>query len=626
MKYNRFKSFLPMVMAVALLTTTGCRDEFSEINTNPSSISQPNVPYLFSQGVLSFEPSNYLFWFYNGKYQELATQASTTTSGYTTNFNFIGAMGDQGSQVINVLRYAREIDDAMLHMPAEDAAKYVQLRAMLNPLIVYLGLFDSDVYGDRPFSEACYGAFGGTLSPKYDTVQELYTQFLAMLNESLAAFASPGASQVLPANQDPIYKCDITKWAKLTNSLKLKIAVRLLHQDKAKALSLAAEVAQSSVGVLDGADTDFMFNKGILNYHFGEGAQWGAVTQRVTDFMLKNLDPRVRFFFTKNSFNSKVVQGFFDEEAKGTALTKLPAYILANVNYKEEGGKKVFVSWKGAGEPWVRYYGLPTPFNAKDNAATYGDYFDANRWKLTEGNVEKSFRPYSTFNEEMVRGQIDFTIPTVPGDAVIQDLNDNAWYGLYMSTAEVNLYLAEFKLLGASLPKSAAEYYETAVKASVREYDRLAGINKIPYYGTTYGYDPNEKVINLQEGEVDVMMAKADYQLTGSAAEQLEKVYIQQFLHFVMAPTDQFVTVRRSGVPKKGSALIAWEPTIDNTTIARRMDVNPPSPTSIMYDNTMAAYNSQGFTPGSGNNPEKLNAERLWQDKGAPNYGEGPNF
>ena len=227
----------------------------------------------------------------------------------------------------------------------------------------------------------------------------------------------------------------------------------------------------------------------------------------------------------------------------------------------------------------------------------------------------------------MVIGRYDFTLPTLPGGPVIQDLDDNPWYGMYMSTAEVNLYLAEFKLLGANLPKTAQEYFSKAVRASVEEYDRLAALNKIPYYGKTYNYDPNEAVIDLKESEIDAMMANADYQLTGDAALDLEKVYIQQLLHFTMYPNDQFVTVRRSGIPKEGSSLIAWQnfaPEVLNNAIPRRFEVSAPSPTDLMYQILIDAYKSQGFTPGSGQEGTLLNSERVWQDINAPQFGQGP--
>ncbi len=608
--------------------TSSCKDDFADINTNPSSITDANIPYLFAQGVMGFEPYGYLYWFYNSRYTTQWVQSFVSIDGYTDQFNIMGAAGGQGTQSLEVLKYAREIDQAIEELGETEGAKYLHIRAVLNPLIVYLALYDSDIYGAINFSEACMARYGGTLTPKYDTVEELYTEFLSMLDESLAAFANTSVTQTFPSNQDPIYKGDIAKWAKLTNSLKLKIAVRLLHQDKAQALRIAGEVAASDAGVLDGATDDFVFNKGINNYHFGDDVvAMGAAAKPVVDFLIKNKDPRVRFFYAKNLFNSKVVQAFFNAEADNpTGSAKLPAYILNNVNYTVVDGKKFFQSWKGLGEPWVRYYGLPTDMGAGTQASLYGDYFETLRWRIGPSGGEKDYTPYAIFNQEMVRGQMDYTVPTVPGGPVIQDLADNAWWGMYMTTAEVNLYFAEFKLLGANLPQDASVYFDKALRSSVEAYNRIAGLNKVPYYGTTYGYDDTEVVIDLKDGEIDAMLANVDYQLAGTDAEQLEKVYIQEYLHFMFHPTDQYVVVRRSGIPKVGSSLLAWNPIAPNTTIPRRFDVNPPSPTDLMYQITTDIYKQEGFTPGSNNNPSLLNSERLWQDMGAPNFGEGPNF
>jgi hypothetical protein len=132
----------------------------------------------------------------------------------------------------------------------------------------------------------------------------------------------------------------------------------------------------------------------------------------------------------------------------------------------------------------------------------------------------------------------------------------------------------------------------------------------------------------LKAGEIDAMVANPDYQLTGNAALDLEKVYIQQLIHFTMYPNDQFVTVRRSGIPKEGSSLIAWQnfsPEVANSAIPRRFEVGAPSPTDLMYQILIDAYKSQGFTPGTGQDGALLNSERVWQDVNAPQFGQGPN-
>lgn len=613
-----------------MLLLSGCRDEMAKLNSNPSQVTEANISYLFAQSVINFEPAGYLLWFYNAPMTTRWGQMAVPTGGFTSTYTQTTATGDQGGQYINVLKYARDIAHVRSTMPEADAAKYANIAACVDVLTVYLGIFDSDIYGDRPFTEAAMARYGGTLTPKYDKIEDLYDLWLQMLSDATTTLTT-ATDQTFPPNQDVVYRGDASKWARLANSLKLKIAVRLLAQDKAQALAIATEAASNSAGLIDGADYDFLFNKatsitkddGDKVYHWNQGfMESTASSRRVVDFMLKNKDPRVRFFYRKNAWNSTIVQGFFDQGKN------IPSFIMENVNYTESGGKKTFVSWKGAGEPWVRYYGLPVEMDAAQNTAENADYFDyGNRSKLKIGDAEKTFVPFSGYNQEMIIGRYDFTLPTLPGGPVIQDLEDHPWYGMYMSTSEVNLYLAEFKLLGASLPGTAQQYFNKAIRASVEEYNRLASLNKIPYYGKTYNYDEHEAVIDLKAGEIDAMMANADYQLTGNTALDLEKVYIQQLLHFVLYPNEQFVTVRRSGIPKENSTLIAWEnfaPTVPNNAIPRRFEVGAPSPTDLMYQILLDAYSAQGFTPGSNQDGTLLNAERVWQDKNAPQYGQGP--
>ncbi|WP_029902401.1 hypothetical protein [Prevotella sp. 10(H)] len=100
---------------------------------------------------------------------------------------------------------------------------------------------------------------------------------------------------------------------------------------------------------------------------------------------------------------------------------------------------------------------------------------------------------------------------------------------------------------------------------------------------------------------------------------------IQQYIHFVYSPNELFVTVRRSGYPKKGSPLLArkaFDSSNPNYIIPRRMPIPALSPTDQMYSIKENAFRQQGFTPGT-NNPLTLQDERIWYDKNTPAYGTG---
>ena len=630
---NNYRNILlGLGLSATIVCTTGCRDEFSDINSSPTQVTKAEPSYLFAQAVMDFEPFSYTYWVYDSPMLTAWSQMAVPTGSFKESSFLTTAVGGVG--YVNVLKLAHEITFLRSNMSEEESAKHAATAACVDMLTTYLAIASSDINGDIQFTEAGNALHGGTLTPAYDRIADLYNLWLEQLDAAITTFTT-ATEQIFPTKQDPIYHGDLTKWAKAANSLKLKIAVRLLSQDKAKALKIASEVANASCGYIDSIDDAILFNKSVINsssddyiYHWSNGfMESTAANQRVINFMLENKDPRVRFCYDKNDWNSKIVQEFYDQGKS------IPSYIEENIEFTTNAdGKKTFVKWKGMGEPWVRYYGLPVEYNANNNSAVYGEWFDyGNRYKITDdkGQSAKTYRPYSMYQRQMVIGRTyNFTMPTIPGGPVITKNESRPWYGMYLGGGEVNLYLAEFKLLGADLPNTAESYYTQGLKLSVMEYDKAAGLNQIAYYGTTYDYDPNEVSIELKDGEIDAMLASKDYKLTGSVDEQLEKVYLQQLLHFTMYPYDQFVTARRSGIPKFNSEFISREnySSIPVTNIPRRFHTGVPNETSQLYQIELDAYAAQGYTvtAAGDNNKTILNSERTWQDKNAPQWGEGP--
>ena len=397
---------------------------------------------------------------------------------------------------------------------------------------------------------------------------------------------------------------------------------------------------------------DILFNKGVnkltgddgyINnriYHWNESFTGCVGSQSVINFMVDNKDPRVRFFYTKNKWNSKIVQGYYD------AGLEIPDFIEKNVEFTTGAdGKKKFVKWKGMGEPWVRYYGMTEDWNAQlDDTGKYKWYFPsqyANADKELylhnkEGKNPQGYTVYSTLNNMMIIGRryssaSQVEAATLPDDTYTFTTKDRPWYGLYMSAAETNLYLAEFAMLNNDEGK-AKKYYDNALALSCNTYNTLAKDNQVAYYSNVtgcFGYDKeNEKPIDLQDGEIDNMMQSDKYAFTGTAAEKLEKIYIQEMLNFTLYPNEVFVTARRSGYPSYNSTILPRKSysEVPANKIPRRFPTGNISETDIMKGIKEEAYKAQGLTETtSGLYNEVLATERLWQDQGAPQWGEGPN-
>lgn len=623
----KYKYLITGTLLAGLSLFNSCIDDFSELNSNPSSINIPDVRFLFTQCELKFQPADY--WQFYGGFTNISAWAQTSvmSGGNTSRMNLGG--GGSGYQVNEVLKYANEVRYQISLLSSEDKAKQEYIQYLCNPLLVYLGMEDTDMVGSRQYSEAEMIRYGGTLTPKYDTQEELFALWLAQLNETVTYLNTHKDVKDVLGSQDIIYKGDLAKWAKFANSLKLKLASRLIHTDKARAIQIVNEAVQNPAGLVSTLEDDFIMNKGKESASFGDDVAMflNAGNERWINFMKKNKDTRLFYFFTKNTYNSNVIQGFFDQKRE----KYIPSYIMENVEYKEVDGKKTFTGWKAPGEPWVRYYGLPCQ-NDINKIEEYKEYFDPNGEAFhlfAKSGTKVTYTPTVMWNKYTIRGKYKYTYPDAP-DVPPVETKDYPYYGLYFSAAEVNLLLAEFKLLGANLPQTAQQYFTQGVELSVRAYNGIAAKNHLPYYDSTYGNDKFDKTINTTEEMIADMLSCDVYKLNGSAIEDLEKVYIQQMLHYTLFPMDQFTTCRRSGVPMNNSTILPrekFDPALgDQYVIPRRFAVGEPDKTDKLYYLTIEAYKQQGFTYSGelAGAPATLAKERIWYDKGAPEYGAGP--
>lgn len=625
----KYKYLAGTILLSGLTLFSSCKEDFADINSNPAAVSNPNVRYLFAQCITQFQPADYGAWFYGYKAMPAWAQLSVLSGGNTSKMNLNATTTGCGYAIQNTLLYTNEIKYRIGLMSGEEKSKNEYIQYLCAPMCVMLGLIDSDMYGSRQYSEAMAIRYGGTMTPKYDTQEELFELWLKELDATINYINEHPKGGML-GGQDFIYNDNLAKWAKFANSLKLKIAARLLNLNKARALEIVNEAAKNPAGFATvagiGGD-DFIINKGKTDNNFNNSLPGMNIGRdAVIEFMKKNRDPRLFSLFMKNDYNSNVIQGFFDQGREKF----IPSYIMKSVEYAVVDGKKTFTGWKAPGEPWVRYQGVPcqNDINQKDEYDEFFDHKDE-AFFLYNGSVKVGYSPISGVNTFAIKGNFQYEYPDKPGVAPTKT-DQHAWYGFYFSAGEVNLLLAEFKLLGANLPKSAQEYMTEGVRASMKVYDDVAAKNKLPYYEAPYTNDKFDAVISFNSAAIEESLKLDAYQLNGTQIENLEKIYLQQMIHYGMLPMDMFVTCRRSGVPMKDSKIlprVQLDPALgDSYIIPRRFAVGEPLQSDPLYDITIKAYEAQGYTyKGEMKDaPSTLAKERVWYDKGAPEYGAGP--
>ena len=241
MKTNRI---LLILASVCVLGLTSCREQFAEMNQSPSAVTNPDPSYMATRCQLLFEFNDYTYWFYNQALYNRWSQMGSN-GAYSEGSNAVGTAVNWQGNYTTMLTYRNDINNYIEAFEAYENSAYA---AMCGTLAAFQAIYASDIQGDIQYTEACQYKYGGTLTPKYDKVEDLYNILLDELDGYVATFQDP--TQVVVAKQDIISNGNLAKWARLANTIKLKIAVRLYLNNPDKAKQIASAVVGSSAGYI----------------------------------------------------------------------------------------------------------------------------------------------------------------------------------------------------------------------------------------------------------------------------------------------------------------------------------------------------------------------------------------
>jgi len=237
------------VAALALVTAVACKTDLTALNQNPNSPTTAPAGPLFTSATRS---SVQTLW---GSFNTLSMTSlfaqhiaqiqyidedrghiRTTTADALFNGLYVGPLEDY-----------QQIIAANPTLPSTSGPATVMQQWVFQNL--------TDLWGDVPYSEALQGdASTPNFKPTYDSQQAIYNGMLSKLKAASTAMAggNTAADPGLGA-ADPIYKGDVTKWIKLSNSLRARMAMRLSQADAAKAQS---ELATAFAGGMMASNAD----------------------------------------------------------------------------------------------------------------------------------------------------------------------------------------------------------------------------------------------------------------------------------------------------------------------------------------------------------------------------------
>jgi len=230
---NIIKAFFFCVLAVSL----SCTGDFEEINTNPNS--PETAP---SSAILTWVQRATAEFFgdvwYN--YNESSSMAGHITKiAYIDEARYAFRAGTVDNMFNNAYTRIRNINRILLNEEGEDGNPNMAAIALI--LKCYIYHITTDHLKDIPYTDA-FKAEEGILAPKYDSQESIYRDLLEVLKtaSNMIDENPPAYNRITGA--DFFYGGNMTRWKRLANSLRLRLAVRISYVDEAGARAVISEI------------------------------------------------------------------------------------------------------------------------------------------------------------------------------------------------------------------------------------------------------------------------------------------------------------------------------------------------------------------------------------------------
>lgn len=260
--FKTLRKLAPSMILGAMIGVTSCTDNFEQINDDPNGLNPSQVPVesRFTQPMqsiyLNFQNRDY-------EYQLQQNLNADLYSGYLANPTPFGGNNNNSTYALNdgwnnmafkagilyVMKPVSQIIASATEMGYKDyiaLAKIIRVAAMHRV---------SDIYGPLPYSKAMQGG----QSVPYDSQESLYDQFFAELEESVNALTDfvdndPAAAEQRIVQFDQMCEGDYVRWIRFANTLRLRLAMRIVKVDPIKAKTIAEAAVAQKYGVLTSAD------------------------------------------------------------------------------------------------------------------------------------------------------------------------------------------------------------------------------------------------------------------------------------------------------------------------------------------------------------------------------------
>lgn len=211
----------------------------------------------------------------------------------------------------------RDLDDIIAM--SDKGQGLTNYKAIARVLKVYIYSVLTDTYGDIPYSESGKAISQQEYTPEYDTQEEVYKGMLAELASVSKSF---NTAETLLYSGDPVYKGTISRWVKFTNSLRLRLLMRVSRKMPSAVGDITTMLSNpADYPMMDNNDDNFLYR-----YSGGLPDVYPLAPAYVRDFDFKYKSVSAFIVDSLKKFNdSRLFQ--FARPTNASAGTSNPQYV-----------------------------------------------------------------------------------------------------------------------------------------------------------------------------------------------------------------------------------------------------------------------------------------------------------
>ncbi|KIO74743.1 hypothetical protein TH53_24720 [Pedobacter lusitanus] len=339
-------------LCLAVLTITSCKKNFENINTDPVGIADKELISDYNDLKFFFQMEQRSVVNFSGggdpnSYQVQQNLNADNFSGYfmsptpfnggNNNLNYFMVQGWNGEAFkvgyLNIMANVRKLKNNGIDQT------YPSVWAVSQLIKVTAMSRITDIYGPIPYSTV-----GLKVNNPYDSQKDIYYSFFTELDDAqkkINDFVTAG--KTLPFNFsdfDLVYNGNLATWLKYANSLRLRLALRLVKVDPAKAQLEGEKAMNPANGGLLTTAADNMAVK-VLGVGFSNplvfiSQDWGdtRMNASIESYLSGYADPRLGKYFDKAT--DKVAAGQYKGIRIGTSIASKDDYIgYSGLNVKD---------------------------------------------------------------------------------------------------------------------------------------------------------------------------------------------------------------------------------------------------------------------------------------------------